>query len=175
MVFLCSRLLPAQISFTQHQVRVRVYQAEIGNQIQFGSLLFKLTGPAQYLGKKNLLAFDFTHMQLSMCCLQWRVCGKRRKWISTINPLPNSLCVLGDWRLHCRSRSWRWTSALGRRLETFPSNSAEYLISSQLQALLRLLARHRFERVNGFDATMTQQNCPNKFPAPQVSGFCYRA
>ena len=41
-------------------------KAEIGNQIQFGSLLFKLTGPAQYLGKKNLLAFDFTHMKLML-------------------------------------------------------------------------------------------------------------
>jgi len=28
-------------------------KAEIGNEIQFGSLLFKLTGPAQYLGKKT--------------------------------------------------------------------------------------------------------------------------
>ena len=41
-------------------------KAEIGNQIQFGPLLFKLTGPAQYLGKKNLLAFDFTYMQLCL-------------------------------------------------------------------------------------------------------------
>jgi len=40
-------------------------KAEIGNEIQFGSLLFKLTGPAQYLGK-NLLAFDFTHMKLML-------------------------------------------------------------------------------------------------------------
>jgi len=38
-------------------------KAEI--EIQFGSLLFKLTGPAQYLGK-NLLAFDFTHMKLML-------------------------------------------------------------------------------------------------------------
>ena len=30
------------------------------------SLLFKLTGPAKYLGKKNLLAFDFTHVQLRL-------------------------------------------------------------------------------------------------------------
>jgi hypothetical protein len=34
--------------------------------VQFGSLLFKLTAPAQYLGKKNLLAFEFTHMQLML-------------------------------------------------------------------------------------------------------------
>ncbi len=53
----------AQISFTQVQTSG---QLEITNSIQFGSLLFKLTGPAQYLGKKNLLAFDFNHMQLCL-------------------------------------------------------------------------------------------------------------
>jgi hypothetical protein len=41
-------------------------QLEIGNSLQCGSLLFKLTGPARYLGKKNLLAFDFTQMQLRL-------------------------------------------------------------------------------------------------------------
>lgn len=39
-------------------------QLEISNQTQFGSLVFKLTGPAQYSGQKNLLAFDFTYIQL---------------------------------------------------------------------------------------------------------------
>ncbi len=38
----------------------------ITNSLQFGSLQFKLNGPARYLGKKNLLAFDFTHMELSL-------------------------------------------------------------------------------------------------------------
>ena len=33
---------------------------EISNSLQFSPLLFKLTGPAQYLGKKNLVKFDFT-------------------------------------------------------------------------------------------------------------------
>ncbi|MBD2387831.1 hypothetical protein [Cylindrospermum sp. FACHB-282] len=41
-------------------------KGEIGNQVQLGSLLLKLTGPAQYLGKKNLLAFDFTQMLFSL-------------------------------------------------------------------------------------------------------------
>jgi len=64
--FYVPQIAPAQISFstpasTSGQSPGRL---EIGNQIQFGSLLFKLTGPAQYLGKKNLLAFDFTYMQL---------------------------------------------------------------------------------------------------------------
>jgi len=61
-----------------------------------------------------------------------------------------------------------------RRLEHFQVHlSAEYSISSYSSyKLLRLLARHRFERVNGFDATMTQKNCPNNSPVvPQVSGF----
>ncbi|MDF5725672.1 MAG: hypothetical protein PUP91_35545 [Rhizonema sp. PD37] len=41
-------------------------QGEIGNQVQLGSVSLKLLGPAQYLGKKNLLAFDFTNMQISL-------------------------------------------------------------------------------------------------------------
>lgn len=52
----------AQISFANQSPD----KVEISNQIQFGPLLFKLTGPTQYLGKKNLLAFDFTHMQLCL-------------------------------------------------------------------------------------------------------------
>ncbi|NHC33654.1 hypothetical protein [Scytonema millei] len=58
--FYIPQIAPAQISF-----HAREY-LEISNQIQFGSLLFKLTGPARYLGKKNLLAFDFTQMQLCL-------------------------------------------------------------------------------------------------------------
>jgi hypothetical protein len=36
----------------------------IANQIQFGSFKFRLSGPFYYPNKKNLLAFDFTQMQL---------------------------------------------------------------------------------------------------------------
>ena len=39
---------------------------EISNSLQFSPLLFKLTGPAQYLGKKNKVKFDFTYMQLCL-------------------------------------------------------------------------------------------------------------
>jgi hypothetical protein len=39
---------------------------EIGNQVQLGSISLQLTGPAKYLGKKNILAFDFTQMFLSL-------------------------------------------------------------------------------------------------------------
>ncbi|MEB3150051.1 MAG: hypothetical protein VKL60_13640 [Sphaerospermopsis sp.] len=41
-------------------------KCEISNQVQLGSMVLKLTGLAQYLGKKNLLAFDFTQMQVSL-------------------------------------------------------------------------------------------------------------
>lgn len=63
--FYIPQIAPAQISF--HSISFDSEERlEIGNQIQFGSLLFKLTGPARYLGKKNLLAFDFTQMQLRL-------------------------------------------------------------------------------------------------------------
>lgn len=55
--FYVPQIAPAQISFGTQT---------ISNQIKFGSLLFKLTGPIKYLGKKNLLAFDFNHVQLSL-------------------------------------------------------------------------------------------------------------
>lgn len=41
-------------------------KGQIANQVQLGSVVLQLTGPAQYLGKKNLLAFDFTQMQISV-------------------------------------------------------------------------------------------------------------
>jgi hypothetical protein len=41
-------------------------RGEIGNQVEFGPVLLKLTGPVKYLGKKNLLAFDFNQMLISL-------------------------------------------------------------------------------------------------------------
>ncbi|QMS89599.1 hypothetical protein HUN01_19180 [Nostoc edaphicum CCNP1411] len=41
-------------------------KGEISNQVEFGPVLLKLTGPVQYLGKKNLLAFDFNQMLISL-------------------------------------------------------------------------------------------------------------
>lgn len=41
-------------------------KGEIGNQVQLGPILLKLRGPAHYLGKKNLLAFDFNYMFISL-------------------------------------------------------------------------------------------------------------
>ncbi|MEH1837659.1 MAG: hypothetical protein V7L20_02575 [Nostoc sp.] len=39
---------------------------EISNQVEFGPVLLNLTGPVQYLSKKNLLAFDFNQMLISL-------------------------------------------------------------------------------------------------------------
>ena len=39
-------------------------QLKIGNQLQVGLISFKFNGPAKFLGKKNLLGFDFTQIQL---------------------------------------------------------------------------------------------------------------
>ncbi|MEH2251246.1 hypothetical protein [Nostoc sp.] len=41
-------------------------RGEIINQVEYGPLLLKLTGPVQYFSKKNLLAFDFNHMLISL-------------------------------------------------------------------------------------------------------------
>lgn len=59
--YIPQKIAPAQISFHPGD-----QDLQISNQIQFGALLFKLTGPARYLGKKNIMAFDFTWMQLSL-------------------------------------------------------------------------------------------------------------
>lgn len=58
---------PAQISFTAPAgTELNPTDLAIGNQIQLGGLQFRVTGPARYLEKKNLLAFDFNQMQLSL-------------------------------------------------------------------------------------------------------------
>lgn len=41
-------------------------RGEINNQVELGPVLLKLTGPVQYLSKKNLLAFDFNQMLISL-------------------------------------------------------------------------------------------------------------
>ncbi len=65
--FYIPKLFPAYISLSIPDVaNLAANQGEIGNQIQLGTLLLKLTGSAQYLGKKNLLAFDFTQMEISL-------------------------------------------------------------------------------------------------------------
>jgi hypothetical protein len=63
--FYVPKLVKIYISFstTMEEALVR---GEIANQVELGSISLKLTGPAQYLGKKNLLGFDFTQMQISL-------------------------------------------------------------------------------------------------------------
>ncbi|MBW4665753.1 MAG: hypothetical protein KME01_16425 [Chroococcus sp. CMT-3BRIN-NPC107] len=58
--FYIPQIAIAQIAFLPSQ---NLGEARITNSLQFGSFQFKLTGPTRYLGKKNLLAFDFTHLE----------------------------------------------------------------------------------------------------------------
>lgn len=59
------RIAQAQISFSQPAAIEPIScGGEIGNQIQVGSILFRVAGSFHYPGKKNLLIFDFTQMQL---------------------------------------------------------------------------------------------------------------
>ncbi|MCC5637720.1 hypothetical protein LC593_18115 [Nostoc sp. CHAB 5844] len=60
--FYWPKFTPAYISFSQ----TTPVKGEITNQVQLGPVFFKLTGPAKYLGKKNLLGFNFTHLQVSL-------------------------------------------------------------------------------------------------------------
>ncbi|MEB3337012.1 MAG: hypothetical protein VKJ46_06085 [Leptolyngbyaceae bacterium] len=50
----------------QAEVDPQPDRGKIGNQVQLGALELKLTGPIQYSGKKNLLAFDFIHLQVHL-------------------------------------------------------------------------------------------------------------
>ncbi|MBD2569686.1 hypothetical protein [Anabaena lutea] len=63
--FYLPKFAAAHISFSP-SLEQASGRGEIGNQVEFGQVSLKLTGPAQYLGKKNLLAFDFTQMQFSL-------------------------------------------------------------------------------------------------------------
>lgn len=65
--FYVPQFAPAQISFFPAESSLsNPTIVGISNQVSLGSLVFRLTGPARYTGKKNLLAFDFTQMQLSV-------------------------------------------------------------------------------------------------------------
>lgn len=60
--FYLPQIAPAKISF--HPAEASGERADISNQIQLGPFLLRFTGPARYLGQKNLLVFDFTHLYL---------------------------------------------------------------------------------------------------------------
>jgi hypothetical protein len=65
--FYLPKLAPTHISFnTTQEEDATPARAEISNSVQLGAVLLKLQGPAQYPGKKNLLAFDFIQMQISL-------------------------------------------------------------------------------------------------------------
>lgn len=66
--FYLPQIAPAQISFSAAEPgrATNSINLAIGNQVQVGFCLLRLTGPARYSGQKNLLAFDFTHLQLSL-------------------------------------------------------------------------------------------------------------
>ncbi|MBC7970211.1 MAG: hypothetical protein H7Z11_08815 [Verrucomicrobia bacterium] len=64
--FYVPQLAVAQISFQAEADAAVLGRGSIGNQVKVGSVRLRFTGPAHYLGKKNLLAFDFTHLQISV-------------------------------------------------------------------------------------------------------------
>ncbi|XPM55409.2 MAG: hypothetical protein EDM05_048210 [Leptolyngbya sp. IPPAS B-1204] len=58
------RFVQGQIGFEPSPDATDRFQ--ISNQLQVGAIRFRITGPAKYLNKKNLLAFDFTQMELAV-------------------------------------------------------------------------------------------------------------
>lgn len=62
--FYLPRWTPAQIGFFASPDSAAAGQGSITNQIQLGMVRLRFTGPAKYLGKKNLLAFDFTQIAI---------------------------------------------------------------------------------------------------------------
>ncbi|MBD2775836.1 hypothetical protein [Iningainema tapete] len=63
--FYVPKLVKIYISFDA-KLKQASGKGEIGNQVELAGMLLKLTGPCQYLGKKNLLAFDFTQIQVGL-------------------------------------------------------------------------------------------------------------
>ena len=58
------QFIPASISFTPDIANPNT--GEIANQVAVGLVRIKLTGPYKYLGKKNLLAFDFIDFEVQI-------------------------------------------------------------------------------------------------------------
>lgn len=58
------KFIPASITFTRdNDVEMT---GTVTNQLLVGTVKFKFDGPCRYPGKKNLLAFDFTELQLKI-------------------------------------------------------------------------------------------------------------
>jgi hypothetical protein len=65
--FYVPKLAIAQLSFSAEvNVDPALGRGTIGNQVEVGPVLLRFTGPAHYLGKKNLLAFDFTRLHIGV-------------------------------------------------------------------------------------------------------------
>jgi len=60
--FYLPKLAIARISFARNGDSED--SLKITNELKIGPLTVRFTGPARYPGKKNLLVFDFTHLQL---------------------------------------------------------------------------------------------------------------
>lgn len=56
--------IPAQISFQPSDMSDA--PIAVTNQITIGLVQLKLSGPAKYLDKKNLMGFDFTHIEVKI-------------------------------------------------------------------------------------------------------------
>ncbi|WP_353929952.1 hypothetical protein WJM97_16850 [Okeanomitos corallinicola TIOX110] len=63
--FYVPKLAKIQISFSPIGEEISD-QGKVANQVKLGLISLQLTGPAKYPGKKNLLAFDFTQMEISL-------------------------------------------------------------------------------------------------------------
>jgi hypothetical protein len=61
--FYLPKFAPATIGFAPG-LEMDNDKGQISNQIQFAGLTLRFTGPTKYLEKKNLLAFDFTQIQI---------------------------------------------------------------------------------------------------------------
>ena len=59
-----SKLVKIQLSYSKSEDSPE--KGNVDNSVQFGLLKIVLTGPVQFWSKKNIIAFDFTRMQLSL-------------------------------------------------------------------------------------------------------------
>ncbi|MEA5594192.1 hypothetical protein, partial [Rivularia sp. UHCC 0363] len=61
-----TKLVKIQLAYSQSESQKKAVE----NSVEFGLLKIVLTGPVQFYSKKNILAFDFTRMQLSLSGLK---------------------------------------------------------------------------------------------------------
>ena len=77
--FYIPKLAIARIAFAADDTGE--HQLKVTNELDIGPLTVRFTGPARYPGKKNLLAFDFTHLQVAcfgLTVYQGKVQNKQR-------------------------------------------------------------------------------------------------